>query len=299
MRGNGIREATTTAGPGAITLVGVTGYPRFSAAYAAGADQLIPYTITDSDAAPIEGGLGYLSDINTLMRAAPIWTFVGGVYADNAPAAVDLQAGTKYVHCSAPWQTLRSAPGFGCQFAHPTGAMRAIFNSLSTTTGTSANSWTSANRMHFWPILLDEGAVVSGIVVSGVTNSGGHGFACGIYSVRSDGRPGMCLASTGKVIPVGGSASQVISFTGGNLPAMPGLYYLGAIVTNSSLTFDLERNRPHLLGSGRGMAAPCQGFTENIADGWGDVPSSAVAAVIYNYNDGYQSHPCVGLRVAS
>lgn len=299
MHGNGIRESCTTTGAGSLTVAEVTGFPRFSAKYPTGADYLFPYTITDEAGAPIEGGLGYLSATSTLVREYPMWSYASGTYADAAPSAVSLPAGTKYVHCSAPWQVLRAGISFGCQFAHGTSAYKAIFNRLSTTTTSGANSWTSNDRMHYWPVLFDEGAVCSGIVISGVTNSGGYGFGCGLYSVRRDGRPGARLATTGKVTPTAGSAPQVISFAGGNIAVPPGSYYLGAMVTNGGLTMDLEKNAPFLIGSERSMASPNQGFTENVTAGWTDVPASAGAAIaVYGHGGGFQSHPCVGLKVA-
>lgn len=299
MHGNGIRESTTTTGSGNLTVAEVSGFPRFSAKYPSGADYLFPYTITNESGAPIEGGIGYLSAPNTLVRSYPMWTYSSGSYADASPSAVALPSGTKYIHCAAPWQVMRSNAMFGCQFAHATAAYRAIFNRLSTTDTAGANTWTSADRMHYWPVLLDEGAVCSGIVISGVTNAGSYGFACGLYSVRVDGRPGARLATTGKVTPVGGTAPQVISFTGGNIAIQPGPYFIGAMVTNGALTMDHEKNGPFMLGSERGMSLPMQGFTENISAGWTDVPAAAGLSIgIYPPNGGYSSHPCIALKVA-
>ena len=299
MHGNGIRESSTTTGTGDLTVAEISGFPRFSTKYPTGADYLFPYTVTDEAGAPIEGGLGYLSGTNTLVRAAALWTFTAGTYSDAAPSPVSLPAGTKYVLCAAPWQVMRSNILFNSQFAHATAAYKAIFNRLSVTTSSGSNSWTSPDRMHYWPILLDEGAVCSGFVISGVANAASYGFACGIYSVRAGGRPGSRLASSGKVTPIGASAPQVLSFTGGNIALPPGVYYGGAMVTNGALTMDLERNAPFLLGSERGMALVTQGFTENIAGGWTDVPAAAGGSVsIYPAGGGYASHPCVGLKVA-
>ncbi|MDR2186847.1 MAG: hypothetical protein LBE62_02210 [Azonexus sp.] len=299
MLANGIRETTATTGTGNLTLAAVTGFPRFSAVNPAGADHLFPYSIVDDAGAPLEGGLGYLADADTLVRLMPLWTFDGSGYADAAPAPLDLPAGDKFVHLAAPWQTLRSSPLFNRQFPHATPAERAIFNALSTTFAQGANGWTAPNRMHYWPVLFDEGAVCGSFIVSGVGNAANEAFACGLYSVRADGRPGRALATSGRVTPVAAATSQAFSFTGGQLAVMPGVYFIGAMVSVNTVTFDLERNRPFLLGSTRSGAQPYQGFTENIAAGWLDAPVTAGAAIMPGaYNSGFQNHPCIGLGVA-
>lgn len=301
MHANGIKEQTTTTGTGDLTVASASGFVRFSEWYATGTDNPFPYTILDASGGPIEGGIGYLSGTNTLVRTKVICTYASPTYNQATPSAVSLASGTKYVICSSSlWQMMLTATNYGMQYSPSTGANRSIQNHLSTFFSTGANSWTLADRMHYWMFYALEGAIIDGIVVSGVTNASSYKLGFGIYTIRTDGRPGRRLVSVGQATPTASSAPQIITFSGSAKMAMsPGPYWFGAVVSNTGLTFDKETCRPFHMGSERASAAPTQGFVENISSGFTDVPSTAGASIgEYPYAGGYTDHMCVGVHIA-
>jgi len=294
MFANGIKESTSTTGTGALTISAATGFVRFSQKHTVGSDYLFPYTIIDSSGAPLEGGLGYLSATSTLVRAVVQWTYSAGVYLDIGATALSL-TGANSVICSQPWQAIRSSAYFGCQYNHTTAAYKTLTNSASSTYASGINMWSNNNRMHYWPILLEEGGICDGFTFSGVANAASYEIAIGLYTLRSNGLPGSLLASTGKVVPVAASAPQSFPFVSSAVAVMPGVYYIGAVVTSTALTFDLEMNTNLVIGTRRGRSLPNQFLIENITAGWTDVPTSSGAPTIYTQ---ILHHMCVGLKVA-
>ena len=88
-----IRETTTTAGTGTVTLAGAAaGYAAFSSAFQTGVS--VPYLIVDGTAWEIGVGV-YTTSGTTLSRLV--------VYASsNSNALVSLSGGTSYVMCTMP-----------------------------------------------------------------------------------------------------------------------------------------------------------------------------------------------------
>ena len=95
---NGIRESSTTAGTGNITLAGEAGWLRFSDIFAISPAAYFLYQIRNDDAvvgsAEIESGIGYLADADTLVRDKVL-------RSTNSNAAVDFSSGAKVVTCGA------------------------------------------------------------------------------------------------------------------------------------------------------------------------------------------------------
>ena len=89
-----IREASSTSGTGSITLVGITGWARFSQAFPVGT--IVPYTIEAGTNR--ETGIGTIIAGNILERTKVTSTLANGVFNDTNPTAISL-SGTVYVSC--------------------------------------------------------------------------------------------------------------------------------------------------------------------------------------------------------
>lgn len=89
-----IREASSTAGTGNITLVGITGWARFSQAFPAGT--VVPYIIEAGTNR--ETGIGTVLAGNILERTKVTSTLASGVFNNTNPIALSL-SGTVYVSC--------------------------------------------------------------------------------------------------------------------------------------------------------------------------------------------------------
>lgn len=98
MLANGIKETTATTGTGTVTLAAVTGFTRFSAAFAVG--DRAAYCIKDGDNR--EWGVGTVAAGNTLERTYRLGTLVAGVYSSDvagALTAITLASGAAEVIC--------------------------------------------------------------------------------------------------------------------------------------------------------------------------------------------------------
>lgn len=92
---NGVKETTTTVGTGTMTLVAVTGFARFSAAFSNGT--LVPYAIKDGD--NWEWGVGTVGASNTLARTTVQSKLVSGTFTQGGTTAITL-SGSAEVLCT-------------------------------------------------------------------------------------------------------------------------------------------------------------------------------------------------------
>ena len=92
MLGDRVRETTTTAGTGNLTLAGAaTGFVTFDSVF--GTNVTLNYVVSSSGGAEFEEGSGYLSGSTTLVRER--------VHrSSNSNNAVSFSAGTKDVFCA-------------------------------------------------------------------------------------------------------------------------------------------------------------------------------------------------------
>lgn len=98
MLANGVKETTVTTGTGTITLAAVTGFTRFSAAFAVG--DRVAYCIKDGDNR--EWGVGTVAAGNTLERTLRLGTLVAGTYSadsEGALTAITLASASSEVVC--------------------------------------------------------------------------------------------------------------------------------------------------------------------------------------------------------
>lgn len=192
MLGNWVRQTTTTTGTGALTLSTVSGYAAFSNHFAE--SQRFGYAIVDdSNGAPIESGIGYLSS-GTLVREYIEATMVSGTLDITAPTAVSLAAGTKRVVCAASAGLLVSpAPGVWNNIAG-----RLYGDAQVAVSASSFNA--TADRAYALPFIRAVNRPIDAVLFRVNTAGAGSTQAvCAIFSWGSDGLPGVKIAETSAV----------------------------------------------------------------------------------------------------
>lgn len=209
MLGNGIKQTTSTAGTGALTLAAVTGFPGFSARFSNGVNgDPFHYALIDSAGVGVEWGIGRLSDATTLVREKILATWNGTTYNDATPTAISL-SGTYTVLCAdnasarpvAPVATDSSlaSPRFiiGAQWAANPGAGVAP----------------GANNMVTLPYRLDMTAIVSGVGVK-VTTAGAAGtkLRAALYRMDKNGHPGTVITETASGLAVDTTGNKSLTF---------------------------------------------------------------------------------------
>ncbi|GIW55334.1 MAG: hypothetical protein KatS3mg082_1738 [Nitrospiraceae bacterium] len=187
MLGFGIREKTTTTGTGNLTLVAETGYPRFSNVFPV--NVFFYYSVLDANNKPIEHGIGYLSDANTLVRSKIIATYEGGIYDDIAPAAANLAAGDKFVICT-PGQAsaLLGAPGLN-SLGSTTKGVLGYSQAWSISTGAVGNG----DQLIVWPFRLEIGIECDAAGIRVSTAESGKTAKFALYTCEPDGWAGAKL----------------------------------------------------------------------------------------------------------
>ncbi|HQR20111.1 MAG TPA: hypothetical protein PKV98_04550 [Burkholderiaceae bacterium] len=220
MLGYGVKETTTTTGTGTLTLSSVSGYPRFSQAFAVGA--LVEYSILNSAGEPLEMGIGTVAASNTLARTFPMVTFSGGTYSNNAPSALSLSAGTYTVICTgSPASRFPFIPGFYASGNKMTNSAHMI----------TANGLTCAmttNRLFVHPFLHVTNRPFAGIGCRVSTGAGTSG-TLGLYSCGTDGLPGDLLQS-GTINTASSGIVRTISFSAWY---PPGWYFMALVCDNT------------------------------------------------------------------
>lgn len=224
MLGFGIREKTTSIGTGNLTLSAEAGYPRFSSVFATS----VPfyYSILDASNKPLEHGIGYLSDANTLVREKIIATFVSGVYDDLAPTPVDLASGDKFVICThGQASALVGMPGLNALNLTTKGVL-AYNQTWSISTGDVGNG----NVLIVWPFRLEAGfeCDAAGIRMSAAETGKTAKFA--LYTCTKDGWAGKKLRECSFTVEVGNRYSTWME---GNIFLAPG-WYFGAWTTDAT-----------------------------------------------------------------
>lgn len=99
---NRVKDYTTTAGTGNITLAGTppTGFKQFNGSIATGST--LHYCLVDG--ANTEIGLGTFTEPSTLARTTPIETFYNGVLDTTSPTAIPLSGNSVEVFVTEPAQ---------------------------------------------------------------------------------------------------------------------------------------------------------------------------------------------------
>lgn len=221
MLGYGVKETTTTTGTGTLTLSSVSGFPRFSQAFAVG--DLVEYSILNSAGEPLECGIGTVGASNTLARTYPLVTFSGGTYDNTTPSALSLSAGTYTVICT-------GSPGAGFPFIQSmySGAAYKAVDSFHISLNNSLTCPMVANRLYVVPFLHIANRPMAGLQCRVSVNAGASG-TLGLYRCGSNGLPGALLQS-GTISTASAGAVVGISFSA-YYP--PGWYYTALVCDNT------------------------------------------------------------------
>jgi hypothetical protein len=193
MIGNAIKMTTSTTGTGNLSLSSVANYPTFADAFAL--NQLVSYSLLDSNGLFLEAGVGYLSATTTFVRARVTATYSGGTYTDESPSAVNL-SGTTTVICTPHAATMEAMlPTVDGQTA---GLNRFLSPANRNTASTTLA--TPVLRCYYVPFLLRCGAPIGSLSFN-VTGAGAASTVArvGIYGLKSNGYMGDLMATTGDV----------------------------------------------------------------------------------------------------
>lgn len=208
MHANWIVQTTATTGAGNLTLASVTGYPALSSQFAAG--QAISYVILDdATGVPIERGIGALNGSGELVRSKVTATMEAGSYGGVNPSAANLPAGTKRVICSASAHSvMAAAPG-----VWDGGAGMRGYGDVHGAGSAQNSTAITANRAYAIPFMaaVDSDLVGIGFRLGGTTGAAGTTAKAAIYSVGTDGLPGVKLAES-SAVAVDSTGNKTCSF---------------------------------------------------------------------------------------
>lgn len=244
MLGNWIQQTTTTTGTGNLTLSAVTGYPAFSTQFSDG--QRFQYQILDdSNGAPIESGIGYLSS-GALVRERIECTMVSGTFDNTTPSAVSLAAGTKRVICSVAAAATHT-PAIGAI----TAATYKSYGDGTQVFGSGGGFVSTAGRAYakqFEALAANEiDAIIMRITTAGAASTLVRGA---IYSIGADGLPDVKLAESGTVA-ADTTGIKLLTFTAFRPPQR----FYAAFISSGSPTY---------YGTSVGLSATSMGFTSNL-----------------------------------
>lgn len=220
------KETTTTTGTGNITLAAASGYPRISAVV--GLNKMFSYgVLDDSTGAPIESGIGYLSDANTLVRSKIVETMVSGTFDNTSPTAVTLAAGSKRVICAPLARTIDQVlPLIG-----NTNGNKFILNDCLNTQSNIAGAYPLdlSGRLNVHPWKHPYGGEIDGFSVYVSTAQAATILRIGLYSVGINGLPNKLIVEGSSSIDLAATGNKVTTFTPQVLA--PGWYYIGLLMT--------------------------------------------------------------------
>lgn len=246
-------SAIASAGAGDVTMAQIAGAqmggsytsgarPKFSTVFGTTA-RAVKYVIEDITTGAYERGIGYVNasgtDILTRAVVRETWTGSGLVRVGATPLAFTASAQNVRVRI-AP-QSDDSTPAIP-QIASVWGTSSGLisghychWNVSQTNTPTSA--WET-----YMPYLWQGTAEIDQIGVKVTTAVASAGVKLGIYTMRPDGMPGVCVAhtnnnplscaATGFV-----SASMAASSPGANVRLAPGWYWIGYVASSNSIAF--------------------------------------------------------------
>lgn len=261
MLANWVKETTTTTGSSDVTLSAITGFPRFSEAFAVGELCLYGITTNDQPPQPLEWGIGTIGASNTLVRSVVLGTYASGVLNTTNPTAVSLASGTHNVIC-----------------ANAMGAHLPGLPAVDTTNGSSGAvvpyPWTAnvsgtaiastADRLYLlnfrWACLRK----VTAIKMRVSTGAAGN-CRIGIYKAGTDGKPGALLYSSGDIDTTN---VGIITWTFSSAKILPpGWYFLGVATKGITPSFNTFT----------------QATVGQVCETLVGVDSTAVQAILYKY----------------
>lgn len=279
MLGNWISQTTTSTGTGNLTLVSTSGFPTFNDIF--GVTEYFWYQILDdATGAPLESGIGHLSNSTTLVRDRVVATYTSSTYDNTTPTAVTLPAGTKRVICSIEENaTMPSIPAvqgsFGQKLIVPDGLQLGA-NTKNIGTNTAflyCSRWACSSEI-----------TALACQVTTLAGTGTDRIQIGIYATDHNGLPGSLIARTGDIAP-NTTGFKSASLIGGNLRLPPGWYWwaiasnVAPVVTAGSAGGQNNSVLASPMGAtAGGVNTRYSFFTASITSGWTALPSSLTLA---------------------
>lgn len=280
MLGNWVQQTTTTTGTGNLTLSAVTGLPGFYDLF--GATGYFAYEILDdATGAPLEAGIGHMSDATTLVRDRVTASYSSSVYDNTSPATISLAAGTKRVICALEEGSASPAipnvqNAFGQRLIIPDGIQLA-----------GNTKALGSNQMVLSCLRWNCGREIASLMceITTLSGAGTDHLQLGIYALDHNGLPGPLLCRTGDIAP-NTTGVKTASLAGGNFRLPPGWYWFAMMsnVTPTMRCYAAGSSQNAILASpmgapaGSGWNTRYGFFTATVGAGWTNLPSSVTLA---------------------
>ena len=286
-----IKQTTTTATNGNITLAAVTNFPKFSDYFAIG-EPISFSVLDDATGAPLEACHGHLSDSTTLVIDRVVTSFTGGTVNQTNPTALTLPAGTKRVICTPNGGSFVASPvnipriGTDLALLYPDGQLIGI--------GGHGSVVVIPNIVYYVPIIIKTSQLIDAVLfrLSGVV--AGSTAKAGIFVAGADGKPGVKIIESSAVSTASNSPPEIVcAFTPKRYK--PAMYYIGitfthAVTVNGPST--ASASQP-LLGGISNMLADRGSLYESTSAGV--LPATAA---VTSGGRGMVDTPLVALRLA-
>jgi len=286
---NGVYETTTTSGTGAVTLLAVSGRPRFSEL---GVGALVPYAIKDGS--NWEWGFGKVAASNTLERTRPTATLVSGTMDTSTPSAITLSGGSADVYLS----PIAGANSVGFRRLGADGGRKGMY-SPHVASQPSSTLALAAERLYLFPFRIDDAFTLSGAFIDMNTAGAASTKArIGIYRMDENAKPAEVLLETGDIDTSVAAAVLSGAWTASCLP--PDWYFVGLVCsgTPTMVAFPSSANvmqTPLGIDSSAGSCLPLIGYYKTISAGWTSLPASPTGLSKFYYNT--SSWPAIALKV--
>lgn len=243
MLANWIKLTTTTTGTGNLAFTTTSNFPAVTSQIAA--NERVAYSVVTSSGEPLERGIGYHDGAGNWVRERPLDTFISGVYVGGTATAGNLPSGTKYLLVSPGAQTMMtSRQGVWA------GTLK-VYGDTSLIAATSTYTCVADRAVAipaFAAVDSDIDAVVFRVTTAGAASTQAK---CAIYSVGSDGLPGIKLAE-GAAVAVDSTGNKISTFTRFKPPPV----FFVCLLSNGA---------PVVQGQSTGtMAAFCMGASSTL-----------------------------------
>lgn len=225
---NWAKETTTSTGTGNTTVSAISGFPRISSVVGLGVPFYYSY-VDDSTGAPIESGIGYMSDANTHVRTKILETMVSGTFDNISPSAVSLAAGTKRLMCTGLAQGIQPA----MPYVGNAGGYKYVTNGLlnQPTNNGSTYPLEASGRINVHPFLSLHGGEFDAFAIRVGTAESSKIVRVGLYEVASTGNPGKLIVESAS-IDIGTTGLKTGTFSAMAIPA--GWYFIGLLTTSTT-----------------------------------------------------------------
>lgn len=224
-----IKQTTTTATNGNITLAAVAGFPTFADMFII--NEPISFSVLDdATGAPLEACHGHLSDSTTLVIDRVVTSFTGGTVNQTNPTALTLPAGTKRVICTPNGGSFVASPvnipriGTDLALLYPDGQNIGI--------GGHGSAVMTPNIVYYVPITIKSSQLIDRVYFRLYAVVAGSTAKAGIYTAGADGKPGIKLIESAAISTAANSPPEIVcALTAKRYK--PAMYYIGITFTHA------------------------------------------------------------------